>query len=145
MHLVGFDYKNAVVVGIGYRALQHVGLFRFMFHTVLFATQIWRWRIRKKIGYSNPEWESVNICDLCLFRKWLLSLGTVGLEQPVWTNALERKEMWYTHSTINSIVFDSAQLIWELHLLYVTFITQIKLIYMYTDYVHVINFQQVAD
>ena len=31
--------------------------------------------------------------DLCLFHKWLLTLGMVELEQPEWINVLERKEV----------------------------------------------------
>jgi len=31
VHLVGFYYKNVVVVGVGHRTLQHVGLFGLCF------------------------------------------------------------------------------------------------------------------
>ena len=110
-----------------------------MLHTVLFTAQIWRGRIGKKIGYLNPKWESINMWDYCLFHEWLLSLGMVKLEQPEWTNDLERKEVCYTPSTFSAIVFDCVRLIWELRMLYVTFTIQINLVYVYTDYVHIIH------
>jgi hypothetical protein len=96
---------------------------------------------QEKIGYLNPERVSINICDLCLFHKWLLSLGMVELELSEWTNVLERKEVCYTPGTINSIVVDSVRFIWDLCMLCITFIIQIKLVDVYTSYI----VQQVAD
>ena len=65
----------------------------------------------------------------------------VELEQPDCTNALERKEVCYTTGTINSTVVNSFRLIWDLSMLCVTYIIQIKLVDVYTSYI----VQQVAD